>query len=252
VTFLDQGNGSANTPADGSWSINFNYANAGSLIATSIPITFLPTGEVDKDRSPGFEAANQILAPTISMLRATTGDANFDFWRLLNWLYVSNYWLILYSMGQVAPTTYPISNLDYFPDFTSHATFHGSTNNIFVNGTLFDIYSNYLRNTLFPIAIKVALNPIDLPDFIPVDENNRLHGIDDVTFVQSYSCVQRQLKTGLNFVVSVFVAGYAIINGSYGLVIWIVSRIKRRELEGASLTGGELTDRELLRKLSAT
>src|SRR5271163_4134584 len=117
-------------------------------------ITFLPTGKVDTTLTPtsNLTLANAILSPTIQTitnLAANRRIPNFDFWELMNWMFVSHYWTLLLDFGQVAPSTFlydASGNLvNYGP------VQYAPTNNIFVNETLFETYSTYLQSTVLQL-----------------------------------------------------------------------------------------------------
>ena len=57
-----------------------------------------------------------------------------------------------------------------------------------------------------------------------------------MTFIKSYSCTQRQLKSAINFIISVIVADYAFIVGGYTLAILIAGRVQKyRRQDGNDL-----------------
>lgn len=173
--------------------------------------------------------ANDLLAPTIKLLRSATGDPGFDIYQLFNWMYVSYYWIFLSDFGQIAPTYYDSTPSGTGPDFSS-PIFYSSTNNIFINQSLFRIYSSYLNNTIMPVLIQLGYaNP--LPEFLPLDSDNILKPVN-MSFVRSYSCLQRQLKGGLSVVVSVLVADYAFIAGAYTLVVFCAGWRGRKLSDG--------------------
>ena len=197
----------------------------GSFTENLIAITFLPTGEIDQSTSTqSLDTANAILAPSITAMRLEIGDPEFDFWQFMNWIVVSYYWLFLYDFGQTSPTYYDFSDYEGIPNF-SVPVFYSSTNNIFVNSTLFSIYSSYLTDLL-------SLMPGLRPEFLPLDSNNSLRPTA-TTFLRSYSCAQRQFQPWINAAVSVLVADYVFIAGGYTLVATIASWWqKRRNTEG--------------------
>jgi len=210
-----------NTPADGSWTLYLGYTSSGSTAETVLSITFLPTGEISGSTSTqDLAAANNLLAPTIDAVRSITGDSLFNidqFFQLLNWVIISYYWILLSDFGQTAPTyyNYTTSGIDF-----SSPIFYPSTNNIFVNDSLFNIYSSYLTNTIIPVLKQIYdVNPPT--DFLPVDSSNALQP-SSTTFLRSYSCLQRQIKGALSATVSVIVADYAFIQGAYSFLLFCV------------------------------
>jgi hypothetical protein len=215
----------ANTPADDHWwaSLTYKFSNS-SQFEKPVNISFLPTGELDLQRTSqnDLTLANALLAPTIDLLHSQTTH-EFDFWKLMNWLLVSTHWTFLYGLGQTTPTTYPprMDGYSPLPDF-SNPTSYPDTNNIFVNSTLFQIYSTYLRETLSPL-----LN-LSVPEFLPLNETNKLYP-QQVTFVRTYDCQERTLKSG--WVFSVFAVDFAFASGAYTLVLLIAGIYERRRLK---------------------
>ena len=188
---------------------------------------FLSTGEIDTNRTliKDLNFANTLLADSILLVRSFASQ-EIDFWKLINWFVVSFYWLSLYELGQIEPTTYtPQTLIDVgvcIPDFTQ-PTFYSPTNNIFVNNTLFQIYSEYFRTTIFPIFNFSA------PEFLQLNETNRLQP-RDITFIRGYNCQERNLKSGWYF--SVFAVDFAFITGAYHLLIFIIGIMEKRRRKG--------------------
>ena len=224
-----------NTPAGDSWTLVVTSTPSTSFRATNYQIAFLPTGEVDFTRtsSETFNAVNSLLAPTVSILQQVQGP-DFDFWKFINWIFVSYYWILLYDFGQINPTFYKYNQLQ-FPLFDEPIPFP-STNNIFVNDTLFSIYSSYLHDTVVPFLNKntnVMLNP---PTFLPLSADNSLQPFG-VTLLRSYSCVERQLKGWVSAAISVLVADYALIMGGYTFFVFVIGWWqKRKHKQGEILT----------------
>ena len=208
------------------------YIPVGSITEEFIPITFLPSGDYQTlTPSQNLEQANKILAQTITLVRAATGDPNFDFWQLMNWAMVSYYWIFLADFGQIQPMYYDYTSSG-LPNFSSPVPYP-STNNIFVNNTLFTIYAEYLANTVFPFLHKIDTGLV-LPNFLALDENNSLKPLP-MTFLRSYSCTERQLKGWLSATISVLTTDYAFIVGGYKLVVWIAGKwCRSKHKEGKS------------------
>ncbi len=137
------------------------------------------------------------------------------------------YWTLLADLGQIYPTTYAAGNSVAILDNTvalSTATGQSSANNIFVNNTLFTMYSEYLRETVLPLLDI----PLPSAPFAPLNEDNRLHEVE-MTFFQSYSCTIRQLKSPLGVLVSVVVADYAFIKGAYSIFMFCAAWLQKRK-----------------------
>jgi hypothetical protein len=210
-----------NTPADGSWTLYLVSTPSGSTAESVFSITFLPTGEISGSTSPqDLAAATNLLAPTVNAMRSITGDSQVDidqFFQLLNWVTISYYWNLLYDFGQTAPTYYNY-NTTSGADFSS-PIFYPSTNNIFVNDSLFNIYSSYLTNTIIPVLRPCS--DVNLPtDFLPVDSSNAPQP-SSTTFLRTYSCLQREIKGALSATVSVIVADDAFIQGAYSVLFCV-------------------------------
>lgn len=157
--------GSSNSPANGEWTLLIQYTRNGEMAAIPIYIAFLPTGEVDLNRTSAADllTATNLLAPSVSQLRSLTLDrVEIDIWELLNFVYVGYYWTLLADLGQVSVTNYrptaPQPLPTWFQVNFSESIYIPSTNNIFVNASLFDTYSAYLNSTILP-----ALNLLSLP-----------------------------------------------------------------------------------------
>lgn len=164
-----------------------------------------------------LDLANKLLAPTMTYLKLTSSE----FWEGINWIIVTYYWTILADLGQVVPTTYPIDQNDMFV-FSSPSSYL-PTNNIFINETLYQIYSSLLQRA----NPAKAISPLD---------TNIGAGLPDMKFVKSYSCTQRQLKSHINFIISVGVADYVLIMGGYSFAILIAGWIEKRRRKNGNLS----------------
>jgi hypothetical protein len=107
--------------------------------------------------------------------------------------------------------------------FLLNATAIPSTNNIFVNSSLFEEYSSVLETEIAP-RLNYTL------EFSPVTEENRAEPVN-TTFVRSYSCVQRIQKDPIAIAVSILVADYSLIVGAYTLILAVAVYIQLNKLE---------------------
>jgi hypothetical protein len=166
--------------------------NTGENFGTGV-LTFSVMGKVEAEVSGGFlDTMNEVLALTINeTLRLATAAnvTNFDFWELMNWIFVSQYWLILLDFGQIAPSTF---------EYNAHGNLlsygpikYSSENNIFVNGTLFDYYNSYLRDTILPLF------GYTLAEFLPLNETNRMNETTTSLKVL-YTCSDLKLKSPIS------------------------------------------------------
>lgn len=221
MAYIGSINSTPNTPADDSWTLFLGYTLKDSYNETLIPITFLPTGAIDYTHtsSEDLDEANALLAPTIAGV--PPGVVNiFDVWKLLNWVIVSYYWISLFDFGQTAPTYYRSSYvLGDFPNFTEPISYT-SMNNIFVNDTLFDIYSSTLREEILPF-LELFDPTFSLQEFLPLHLGINTLQPTGMSLLKSYSCVERRLKGWLTVAISVFVADYALIGGAYSVIVFI-------------------------------
>src|SRR6202035_5570431 len=169
-------------------------------------ITFLPNGSIDWTHTSHVEvdSATFLLTDAIKVLQSQMSK-QLDFWKLINWYFVSVYWSLLFDLGQVLPVNFDSDDWALAP----------STNNIFINQSLFDIYSSFLVDTIGPLE---NLTGIPVPSFEPVSSQNYLQA-RDTTFLRSYSCVERHVKPVISLLISVIVADYALIMGAYRFAI---------------------------------
>lgn len=203
----------------------------------TIRIIFSPSGDIDYSRTDLSELllANTILGPTITLFQELFGpQIDFDIWKLLNWVCVSLYWMILSDFGQVTPTIYPSSlflegNLVPFPNFALPATFYAPTNNIFINDTLFEIYSLYFRKLLEPVGYSTSI-----PAFSALNDTNCAHPTE-TGILRSYSCLKRDWKGALSGTISVLAADYALFFGAYSVLILIAGWVQKRRIYGNSV-----------------
>jgi hypothetical protein len=221
-----------NTMANDYWSLQLGFSRENETTESTMSITFRVTGEIDFEMtsSNDFDTANTILSPTIDLLQSASAAASIqlDFWELINWLYVSFYWTLLADLGQTSPTTHnPFSGTaeHYF----SQAMKHPSTNNIFVNNSLFSQYSLYMTNTVMPLLGM----PSVLTEFAPLTEQNQLEPVA-TTFARSYSCTLRTLRSPLTALVSVLVAEYAFLQGAYSLFLFVAGWYQKKRVRGGA------------------
>jgi hypothetical protein len=221
-------NSEPNTPAGDYWTLFLEYGRVGDFVGQQIPISFLPTGDIDYSHTlqEDVDTANTLLTPTAILFQLITGDDTIDVWKFINFQVISLYWLLLYDFGQIAPTLYSNYTVTGFPVFTNPLAY-SSKNNIFMNDTLFEIYSSYLRNTIVPVVNKLG-NGLSVPEFLPLDNNNTLRPLDQSLF-RSYPCLQRRLKGWPALIITILAADYPLVIGGYTLVIWVVIWWQKRK-----------------------
>ena len=216
-----------NTPAGEYWTLYVAYSRYMALRPeTRIAIAFLPTGEIDSAHTNNdtLTTANALLDPTVQILQNILGKNTFDIWKFLNWIIVTGYWGFLADLGQTAPTAYDLT----VPNSPQPVAFP-STNNIFINETLFEIYSGYFNNTLLPFVEKFFHAGRYPP--VLLNDANRLTRTE-TTLLRSYTCTMRQLRSGLGLVIAVISADYALIVGAYSVVSFIAGWLQKRKDEG--------------------
>ena len=148
----------------------------------------------------------------------------FDFWKLFNWLFVGHYWALLADLGQVAPTAYDLTIAGNPQPITY--------NNVFINETLYKIYSNYISETIGPLIHKFRPNLPHLP-IIPLNNATCLQS-RETTFLRTYSCSKRQKKVWISMLISVIAADYVLIGGAYKLLLFLLGWYHLRKDEGDS------------------
>lgn len=217
----------------GSWSIGF-YVSYDSTQGLNTYLEFLPTGELDTELTPSanLKAANVLVNETINY---PIWGIPTDYWRLINWIIVSDYWLTLYDLGQ----TSAILSYAAAPPLRfnlSAPIIQNETYNIFVNDTLFKSYSSFLLTEILPYwASGLPFPSNDAAANIEIQslsESNHLKPIPTPLY-RTYSCSQREMKEWFSLLISVFAADYAIIGGTYSIFLgvagWIQGRRDARE-----------------------
>ena len=225
-----------NTLANGSWTLLFKYGLEDQDVENVIPITFLPTGEIDFTRTSKdqLSLANQILQPSLDILeqKAAFSGVKVDFWSLLNFITVGYHWILLANLGQIAPTTYTalpaypaMPEWEWYRVNFSQPISHPPTYNIFINTTLFDVYSTFLRETVLPLLNYSS------PRFLPLNDTNRLQS-SQTTFLKSYSCQIRRWKSPLAAAFSILTGIYVFVSGPYAAIILVASWLEKRKPQG--------------------
>jgi len=177
-------------------------------------IVFLPNLGLDVSASTGFIGANATLFPTIGNMSAQVAQAgvtNFNFWELINWIFVVQYWGLLADFGQIAPTMWDWTNgtLQNYGPISVPAT-----NNIFVNESLFELYYDYFNSTVAPLFGAV------FPPFEPLSETNQL-GQSNVSLRTLYACSDLTLKSSQSVVISLIVADWVFITSFFTIALVI-------------------------------
>jgi hypothetical protein len=201
-------------------------------------VRFYPNGT--RDNTSDFTQATALLAPTVDIIEAAS-HGTVDIWELVNWYFVSAHWTFLYQFGDIAPTIYPQDNgngsmelidgqvlLDDlgFANFSAPISFP-PTNNIFWNGELFGIYSDYLTNTLMPFVLDVYPEfSFVLPQIIPLNDTNRVQRVPTTIFT-SYQCSELVWKGWGAALVSILVAVFSLWTAGYGIMLIIFAMLEQ-------------------------
>lgn len=241
VVYVDKlivvnGDGSTGTsPSDDHWSLNISYTLFNDQIPNLLDIAFLPNGTIDltSTSKTDLDRASLIFLP------AEVVPANvLNFWMKLNWIYVSLFWTILYDLGQIVPSVFP-------PQENGDVSLP-STNNIFINASLFDIYSSVLVNDILPDLIDLNYS---LMDFSPINNTNHLQPVGTI-FWQSYSCVQRTRKQYLRLVIVLIATDISFMLFGYHFVMLLAQTYEKRRNEwGKVLYRQTLNFSQLLRRV---
>ena len=219
--------------ANDSWAVVFQYTPNNETTNIDIPIYFLSTGEIDFTRTSelSLNIIEIILKPSLNSLKevATKRGVDVDFWKLVNFIFVTYHWLILANLGQTSPTIYapivfPAAPEWYRVNFTQVRSYP-PTNNILVNETLYDIYTGYLGETILPLLNYSS------PEFTPLGDANRLQ-LEETTFIKSYNCQVRKWKSPLVALFSIVTTATVFITTPYGIVILIATRVQKRNPKG--------------------
>lgn len=213
----------ANTPANDRWTLSIGYMYENELFESQIRIVFLANGTIDFTKTdPGnYSLANALLQPTMSIMPPSLRQ-EFSFWKMINFVFVTFYWIQLADLGQISPTTYPpLRNSYRMPVNLSRPTEHPSTNNIFRNNDLFLYYTSFLKDTILPLLNSKS------PEFLPLDDTNRLN-VTTTTFIRDYSCVERQWKDPVDALVAVGGLSFSLMATYYTIMMFFMT-LGRRE-----------------------
>jgi hypothetical protein len=189
-------------------------------------LAFLPTLGLDVAQTKGYASANTTLFPTIQIISAAAtqvGIKNFDFWQLINWMFVVHYWGLLADFGQIAPTAWNFSD----SNFQNYGPVPFSAgNNIFINESLFELYYDYFNSTVMPLYGYI------FPPFAPLNETNKLDQ-SNVSLRALYACSDLTLRSSQSLVIAVIVADWAFITTFFTIALVIGTFLHtRREQNG--------------------
>jgi len=210
--------------ASDSWAALFQYTRNNETTPSTIPIFFLPTGEIDTTRTSKSELSviETILAPGLRVLNQTAlqQGVEVDFWKLVNFIFVGYHWLMLANLGQISPTIYapipfPAAPEWYRVNFADIRSYP-PINNIFINATLFEIYTDYLRDSILPLLNYPS------PEFAPFGPGNLLQ-LEETTFIKSYICQVRKLKEPVVAIFAIVTSAVVFITWPYAVVVWVAA-----------------------------
>lgn len=203
------------------WQINIRLLKGTDTVASYANVYFNSIGQLlgpqesqlfSSDSDISMQNLSDIIAPEIQLSNLS------EFWTYFGRSFVLLYWLLLADLGQISAVSLPSP-----PYLTS---VDPSAGNIFVNATLYQDNLAYFNESPF-----LNLNELSVAKLLPLPKFTPLQPVDTV-FLQSYSCEQRRLKTGISLLISVVVADYALIVGGYSLVMFIAGVIQKRRRDG--------------------
>ena len=210
--------------------VGSQLANASSFVYQTFVV--LPTGHIEEMGDTLVEIPNL----DVPMFNTTESKL-----KLITWMIASTFWLALYDMGQIDSVWYGAgeSSSTIVSFNLSNSAFRDSTTNIFVNDTLFQIYSSYLRDIVSSlVSFNVDIDLLPDAGFLPLNLTNRLQPIDTPLY-QTYSCSRRQLKGTFSLIISVLGSDYALLAALYTLVIYLGGVLQRRKVAKGDLAGGK-------------
>jgi hypothetical protein len=174
--------------------------------------------------STGQVTSNVSNSPDIFIGFNTGFSSNEEWWEFVARAFYILYWVHLADLGQTSEFGTVQSSISGYPYVESCV--YSSAYNIFVNETLYHNYFTYIHNLLNQRSNHfegvVLLNSEFTTPLQP----------SDTTFLQSYSCQKRVLKSGVSLLISVIAADYAFIAGAYSLIIWVAAAIQKRQKSG--------------------
>jgi hypothetical protein len=191
-----------NMGLDGNGSIIPNLYISNASFSTFADVTFDPAapGENCQISRSDVETLHIIFGRQNYLERVCATAAMFVVW----------YWVGLADLGQV----------------TSQGATGQESNNIFVNETLFELYSSFINSTIIPHLNRPGWNTSF--NILPVSETNKPLSNSPVSLYTMLTCSQRQIKGWVSFVVSVAAADTALILGVYNVFIFIAGWIQKR------------------------
>jgi hypothetical protein len=214
-----------NTPANQSWELALFTTPLSQVDPNTNYVSFLPNGSVDTTATSDQSFVVEVLLGAQEALLART-NVTVDILKFVNWIFVSIYWTMLFDLGQTSPKIYQYGGDPTLPD---DPISFPTTNNIFINPSLFEIYYSYLNNTVLPILAgtnNLTAADIDIPWF---DSPSALNHLNDstTTFIRDFSCKARQFKKPLEALVQVILADYALIHFPLGIAVWFAVAIQK-------------------------
>jgi len=95
-----------------------------------------------------FLVLRQILEKANSLFLATMVDTNSNITTFWQTLFISLYWTCLYDLGHITSTEYWPSTSSSTTRLDVNATTYSTTNNIFINASLFGEYYSFLNSSV--------------------------------------------------------------------------------------------------------
>lgn len=191
------------------------YEGTGSEFVMS----FNSTGQLQSDVT---ELVSLLVPEMVKILRI-----HFEAWcEVIGRTFYVLYWLYLADLGQITSIVWDDAD-PWNLTIPTHPSLYGDTNNIFVNKTLYRNYLDYYESST-PLGQAFTAQEAAglISSFIPLQPI-------DTMFLQTYSCQQRQLKSGTSLILALVVADYPFIVGGFSLVIWVAATFwQKRQKDG--------------------
>jgi hypothetical protein len=202
-----------------SWDM-FIKLQADEGTGSQFQMLFNSTGQLQNDVTE--------LVPLLVPEMVKIEGINFEAWcEYIGRTFYVLYWLYLADLGQITSIVADSSNVT----IPTHPSLYSDINNVFVNESLYRNYLDYYESS----------TPLSMPVFTTqeaelISSFNPLQPIDTM-FLQSYSCQQRQLKSGASLLLALIVADYPFVVGGFSLVIWVAATfLQKRKRTGFFLS----------------
>jgi hypothetical protein len=139
-------------------------------------------------------------------------------------VYVTGYWNALGEFSEVTLTTALPVNDSYLRN-ASTSIRHSTKNNIFLNSTLYGIYTSFMTDTVIPLLDM----PLPARGIAALDpELAERYIVVETFFIRTLFRKVRRLKSPFVAIVAFAVAEYAFINAGYNVLMLIATWYQKR------------------------